>query len=226
MRQIFHLYQERFAKLFSGVKDFHLEMERQRKGNQGHGIDHDVLVAGYVILIQGKKTRVTEMAWVAAMIHSIDRLAGVETESILKRLLGLLPVGYFTEIEIGTILQAVREHSGPNREQDSEVKIVLQDADRLANIGACLIIRSGQLYPHIPAVEVQYLSGNPESTFRQPRSCRDDIAFSLEWESGAKFGLRTHTAKLLGKPYFDFLRLFLATIKRQYEETGLEGLEI
>jgi len=61
--------------------------------------------------------------------------------------------------------------------------VALKDADRLANIGPNIFIRSGQFYPLLPPFDPRHIDEfDPQSTYRSPRNVLDDIRYCLEWE--------------------------------------------
>lgn len=216
------------ARLETTCREFLEAIERVREGgkpNFAHGPDHDQLVAGYAVLIAGHDRKLVKKAWAAARVHSVDRMLGKKgnTRAVVSRLLRLLPKT-FTRRDRSEILLAVMRHSGPNQPEDNWVQVVLQDADRLANLGPALIIRAGQHYPNIPTLELGFLDpevSNPSGTFKLPASCRDDVRNSLDFENNPRFWLRTPVGRALGRKYFAYLRQFLAMIRDQYAEVGL-----
>jgi len=216
----------RFTGFFNRCITFHFELERGGKGHKGHGLDHDLLVAQYAVLI-AEDERTADKAWVAALVHSYDRFFDgtlSDTATEIDKALSYLPKGAFTADEIEEIRQAVLAHDRSNLPDDSPTKITLQDADRLSSAGPIVYIRSGQFNPTIPAIELGYtgLDRAPGSTYKAPRSCKDDLIGCLEWETDPKFGLRLPKAKEMGKKYFDFMRQFFSLLEGQFVETGLD----
>jgi hypothetical protein len=193
--------------------------------HRGHGLlDHDLLVAQYCLLIAPDEGT-GELAWLAAILHSFDRAFGPRCGAELKKAVAFLE-GEVGNDEIELILGAVRKHSGKNGHEDDLVLMTLQDADRLANIGPTWIIRMGQHWADLPAMEIEHLQEkNPASTYKQPSSCLDQLRHVLEdWpdaDTCPGFGMRLPKAKELSRKYFDFFRQFLALTQMQYSEAGL-----
>lgn len=193
------------------------------------------MVAQYCILIAPDK-RSGDLAWIAALLHSFDHLFAegadpfippeeqekeVALERMMQMYLSLLPESV-SDDEQRLIVDASLTHKSANSADDSDVKITLQDADRLANIGALVIVRGAQYHPSIPAAELDYLDRpNPASTYRDPQSVMDNIRDCLDWEDNPKFGLRLPEAKRTGAKHFAYLRAYFQQIKLQFEEVGL-----
>lgn len=208
-----------YGTLLNAVKEFHDEIVSAGRPNHGHGWDHDTMVAQYALLI-ADEPRVGEMAWVAGLLHSLDRHLQSETatNAQVAEFLVLLPSGSFSTNEQLQIMKAIKEHSKRNSDEDGPVTIALKDADRLANIGPINLFRGGQHRPNIPACIPQYLDRmHPRSTFREPACCLDGTRYNLEWEEM----LRLPKAKVLGKPYFEYYREFHKLAIHQMEEIGL-----
>ncbi|MCX6785015.1 MAG: hypothetical protein NTV81_03755, partial [Candidatus Komeilibacteria bacterium] len=188
--------------------------------------DHDLVVAQYALMIAPDE-RTGTMAWVAGLVHSFDRFVkrALLLDTQLDEYLSLLPEGEFSTDEIAAIKEAIKNHAGPNGPENDLLLMTLQDADRVANVGATVIIRSGQLYNQLPALQPQFVTKfNPGSTYREPKSCLDDLRYIFDWESSEtnpKFGLRLPEARNLAAPHFRFLREFFGIIQCQFEETGL-----
>lgn len=212
----------KFKNFFKAFRQMHLELERTGKGHRGHGMDHDLMVAQYGILIS-PNPRTGEMAWIAGLLHSMDRFYSKDKyRKKLTKVMSLLPRNYFTKNELLEILDAIENHGGPNKSGDCLTKVVLQDADRLANLGPQSIIRAGQFFPDIPACELDFLEiKNPKSTYKKPTSVIENIRDMGDWESDPQFGLRLPKAKEIGKKYFDYFREFIKANKSQFKEVGI-----
>lgn len=215
--------------LFDAMTSMHEQLAVGGQGHQGHGIDHDLLVMGYALRIAPTK-ELAELAWIAASLHSLDRHFGEQAEKEISRLLELTSLN---NEKRQTILTAVMRHDKKNAADDSMVQILLQDADRLANINPSVLIRSGQFRPTIPALEIseQALSPAPVpgESYQNPPSCIRDISKCLEWwpEHCEKYGvpktfcIRTKAALRLAVPHFRALVKCFTGIRRVFNETGL-----
>lgn len=229
MPRAFQDYRTLFADLYESVGRMHVMSPNQHRG---HGLDHDVTVAQTAVLVAPDE-KTADKAWVAAMIHSTDRLVEpAQLEPTLQMYAGKL-VHFFGPAEVTEILTAVKRHDKFNERDDSLTQQVLMDADRLVNLQPLLIVRAGQHYAHVPAIEVEHIGkenpngrSNPASTFREPRNVLDDIRGSLEWESDPKFCLRLPEAKRRGAEYFQYLRDFIEKAETPYRELGLVGIEL
>ncbi len=231
---------EKYTTFYRRFHSLHKGAIEEGSGHRGHGPDHDMLVAGYCLLIAGDDHRLAEMAWVAAHLHSFDRFAGDGAEELIDELLShttrQLPrdpenegweelPGRLPHEDILLVKTAVMRHDKPNADDDSMVQIVLQDADRLANLMPYVIARSGQFQPDIPVVEIGHtgFDRHPESTYKSPRSIHDDLLGCLEWhpDSGTKFAIRTPKAREIGGELFAFLRDWFAISDRHMKMAGL-----
>lgn len=216
----------------------HAKLVKDGLGHRGHGPDHDMLVAGYCLRIAVNDHRLAEMAWVASHLHSIDRACGEGAEAIIDMMLSsarsynddshpMNPVEFsgLDDVEIAEVKLAVMRHDKPNADDDSQVQIVLQDADRLANVMPYIIARSGQFYADRPVVEIGYtgFDKHPESTYKSPRSVHDDLLGSLEWhpDSGTKFAIRTQAAREIGEELFLFLRGWFELSHKHMQMAGI-----
>lgn len=207
----------------------HEKLANEGKGHQGHGLDHDLLVMGYTLRIAPTK-ELAELAWIAASLHSLDRHFGEQAESNISK---LLEVTSLDPEKKQTILTAVMRHDKKNDEDDSVVQILLQDADRLANINPSVLIRSGQFRPGIPALEINEKALSPApvpgESYQNPPSCLRDISKCLEWcpahceryDIPKMFCIRTKAALKIAMPYFRTLEKCFKDIKRVFVETGL-----
>jgi len=212
-QEIFVIKRAKFVALYNRIEKIH----SQTKDTRGHGFDHDLMVAQYATIIS-EDERVGEMAWVAGLMHSLDRhFPHDETEIILEECINLVS-SQFTVCEIEEIRMAVHNHSKKNDPTDGPVTVALKDADRLANIGAINLIRNGQHHPDIPACIPESLGGlHPDSTFKKPMNCYDATFHNLEWEAM----IRLPRAREITKKYFDFIRKFQTLVVEQFREVGL-----
>lgn len=219
MKDTYGIFYEAFVQM-------HKDLVANGGGHAGHGVDHDLMVASYCLII-AEDEKVSKMAWVAGLLHSIDRFFGVMSEVMINFMLNIVS-NDFDELELAEIKTAILRHDKPNALDDSLTQIILQDADRLANLGPIALIRSGQCHPTLPAIELEAtgVGWAKGSTYKIPLSCKDELLGHLEWETGPRFGLRTEKAKKIGKKYFDFLREFFELTNKQFIETGLDKFEI
>ncbi|MSU55025.1 MAG: hypothetical protein EXS46_00620 [Candidatus Taylorbacteria bacterium] len=215
-REIFVRNRAKFAGLFERIKAIHHEIVVAGRDVNGHGFDHDVMVAQYAAMIS-ENERVAEMAWVAGLMHSLDRHFPDSFNAKIEECIVL--VGHlFSVAEIEEIRVADRVHSRLNDPLDGPVTIALKDADRLANVGALNIIRGGQHRPNIPACVMESLGGlNPASTFKRPASCYDATFYNLEWWDM----LRSEKARDLGRADFEYTRAWQRSVEAKFAQVGL-----
>ncbi len=229
----------KYAAFYEQFHLMHAELVVNGLGHRGHGPDHDMLVAGYCLLIAGDDHRLAEMAWVAAHLHSLDRFFGDAHEKVTRGMLdttiGILgydepmiakdPICGIEKEEASVVLDAVLRHGRPNEDDDSSTLVVLKDADRLANVMPYVIARSGQFQPNLPVVELGHtgFDKHPETTYRSPRSIHDDLLGCLEWhpDSGTKFAIRTQKGREIGEELFAFLRDWFALSDKHMKLAGL-----
>ena len=147
MRSVLIQMCEKYRKLVNEVQYIH----RLVAFDGHHGLDHDLMVAQYGYLIAGD-ARTSELAWVAGLMHSIDRLISLiskqDVQTFLDGFINCLPDSISSE-EIELIVEALGEHSKLNDPDDNPVTVALKDADRLANLGFLNLIRGGQQRPNL-----------------------------------------------------------------------------
>lgn len=155
---------------------------------------------------------------IAGMCHNTDRIfPTAQVEKKVRRYI-CFPEIDFADVERDFIVEAVMEHDKLNNSNDNPVTITLKDADRLANVSALLLVRAGQFYHNLPAMDPRYiLEPDPAATYRDPKTVLHDIRCALEWEPW----LRLQKARQLGKPRFALLRSFIDDVQFQIQETGL-----
>jgi hypothetical protein len=215
----FDAYRLLFTVFYQAVRDLHTESPRKHRG---HGLDHDVTVAQLSVIIAPDDAHTADKAWVASLVHSVDRLvAGMTVSSAIRALLSHLPADYFTSYEMEEIFLAALHHNEKNKEGQSLTQQVLMDADRLANLQPTVIIRAGQFQPDIPPFELAYLSGNnPASTYHEPQSIIDDLRTMI---SEYIPQLRMPNARVLGEEYVRALNAYMASVRDVYQRLGLEN---
>jgi hypothetical protein len=207
-----------FPDFYAQVREVH---QNSSGKHRGHGLDHDVTVATLAVRISPDE-KIADAAWIASMLHSIDHLFPNMNyvDSKLGELMNRLPRGYFTHIELKTIMAAVLRHAEMNRDDQSLVQQVLMDADRLANLQLAVIIRAGQYRPTIPALEFDHLDASHSQEYRKPANILDNIRVSMRDYLPQ---LRITKAKIIAVGYVKQLEEFLKNLELQYEEIGLRG---
>lgn len=220
--------QQLFPGLARAVKEAH---EKYGLMASGHDFDHDLRVANYALII-ASDAQTGRLAAAAGFCHSADRilgskvpggLEGSEISTLVESLVReWLEVADLTSDERDEVVSAVLRHEGANKDSDTPIQVALQDADRLANLDADVIIRAGQFQPHLLAVDPIHLENDPGATYRDPRSVLWDVNNCISWtkESGP-YILRLPKARELGAERGTFLQLFVDTIRKQRMETGL-----
>lgn len=189
----------------------------------GHIFDHDLRAGNYALIIAPDE-RTAILGAAAGLCHSVDRLlrknlGDIEVRITLDQWLSNSDLDWRDKEEV---IFVVVNHEGPNKPSDTPVQITLNDADRLANLDADVIIRSGQFHPDIFPVEPYHLENDPQATYHNPRSVLWDIKNSITWtyEEGP-YILRLPKARELGKKRAAFLELYIETIREQRKEAGL-----
>lgn len=224
-------YRDKFKDFFIAVQS---EYKNSINNNKGHGIDHDVTVAQFALIIS-PDDRMADMAWVASMLHSTDRLIGYESledENVLedkiknkvKELISFLPKEYFSKDEESEIFEAVMRHDEKNKEDQKLVQQVLQDADRLANLDLLLAIRCGQFRPNIKAIDFKYIHTiDPNSTFKEPKNNLDALRIIIsEFVPQFRMPLAIDVAKQKEKNLLEYVE----KIKQTYIDLGLDSLDL
>jgi hypothetical protein len=120
------------------------------------------------------------------------------------------------------IVSAVLEHGKANGDQDSKVLIALKDADRVVNLALDLVIRAGQHYHDLPAVDFEHFLDDPDASYQAPKSVLRDIDYALEWtDKKSPHHIRTSLGRKIGESRATVLRNFLLILQRQLKEEGL-----
>ena len=211
---------EIFPDIVKKVRQDHIDKNALIESS--HNFLHALMVAQYAkIIANDENTGIA--AWVAGIIHNTDRL--FSEQKVLERLKYYLETPdssclYFRlhDSDQEDIIEAVLNHSNLNDPNDSPVTITLKDADRLANIGANMPVRSGQHYHNLPDYDPRYVkNSDPEATYRNPKTCLHDIKCALEWKSM----LRLPKAKKLAKPWFKQLQIFIKGFAKQLKDVDL-----
>lgn len=224
MEKSFDTYRKEFSTFYH-----HLEKEGVTS-NKGHGFEHDITVASIAVLIA--EDEVTQrLAWVAAMLHSLDHKLVVEGEDknasyfyskvqgeICKKL-ALLPTGIFQKEDLVIIEDAVLHHGERSPNNRSQTLHVLQEADMLANMSLDVAMRGGQYRPNIPAIELDYIESiNPLSSYSNPQSVFDAIQITIT-EYVPKITLKK--AIVLAEQRKNDLELYVEKVRKAYRDVGL-----
>lgn len=221
--QKFEELRTKHRKFYNAVKRLHDSFTNQR----GHDMYHNVHVAIYGLMVADEAIR--ELVWLAAIPHSLDRIAGDESfETNVRNCLRL--VEGISATDLDTVFDAVMKHGRLNDESDSPVLVALKDADRLANLQLTLVIRAGQHRPNIPACEMRHLrTSNPlcpasdPASHSKPQSVFDDLRYcSANWPRM----MRTDAGERLVEPLVQEIKDFLDKATKQYEELGMDQIEI
>ncbi|MBI4085867.1 MAG: HD domain-containing protein [Candidatus Liptonbacteria bacterium] len=202
--------------------------EKVRASESGHDFEHALMVANYSVRI-ADDARTAKLAWVAGICHNTDHLIerGLVPEHfrkkhtldtlVRKKLIQYLQYTTLNHNDKQLVIEAVMEHRKRNDPRDSKVTVALKDADRLANVGALLCLRSAKELEHLPVLDYIHLFHHPSSSYRHPESVGKDISYSLEW----KKWLRLPKAKKIGAKRFAFLKIFMQDIENQLKESRL-----
>lgn len=224
---IFNELREKHKAFYEAVKKWHSESPCPHRG---HGLDHDVTV-GQISLIIAPDETTGELAWIASLLHSVDRTVekGAKEDSKDKVVELMSHLSEISFLDWDTILKSVLHHSELNNDKQPLVQQVLMDADRLANLMALVVIRAGQMRYDIPAIEFEYVNWpNPASTYLKPLSIMDCQRSLLSTLGAGHVGyieqLRLPKAKELGQKYHAQLLSFIKIIQEQHDELGLSGI--
>lgn len=213
----------RFNHLFTRVT---LVRATSQSAHRGHSSEHDALVAMIATRI-APDLRTAEKAFVAGILHSLDRVAGDAFESVLDECLALLVPGDFTQHESDEIREVVVRHGEHKNAPGtrSPTLITLMDADKLANMQLLAIARAGQFYPDVPVIETEFVGKrNPHSTYHSPTSIIENLWGFVEW--GEPGWLQLPEAKRMGTVLAARMTEFILLAEAPYKEFGIAGYAI
>ncbi len=221
------LRQENWA-FYEEVKRLHTQSPSKRQ--RGHGMEHNVHVALHALDIMQSdyagQERLEKLVFLAAIAHSLDRLFERGADNSFANLVhNCLELTDLNESDKSVVLESVLDHEKKNDEGriDTRVTVILKDADRVANMGAALAIRSGQFRPDIPPYEMAHLrTSNPASTYRDPSSVFEDLRGCFEWIDW----MRTERGYALIVQKAANLRKYLETVADEFEFIGMIRVEI
>ncbi|PIR94643.1 hypothetical protein COT97_00060 [Candidatus Falkowbacteria bacterium CG10_big_fil_rev_8_21_14_0_10_39_11] len=204
----------KYASLINKVRFDHV---RQGFAGGHHDFLHAFMVAEYALMI-AESDEVGVLAWIAGICHNTDHLFPAE---IVHHKVSAYIAGWtaLDKVNAQLVINAVMQHSKLNDPNDDSVTVTLKDADRLANLGPNVIIRSGQHFNELPAFNPLFISEfDPTATYRNPKSVLRDVLSSLEWEDW----IRLPKARELARPYVAFLKQFKALMLHQLQEVRLD----
>lgn len=219
---------ELFPELYRVVKEEH---ERVGLIGDGHDFWHAVRVAQCAIKI-AETPEVGRLAAAAGLCHNADYILRLKNprwwSNPAPDLITLCVQNWLQQEprirdeEYLQIADAVVLHDRQNKYQVGKpVVITLADADRVVNLEADVIIRCGQYYSNLPAVDPVHWLDDPEATYRKPKSVLRDIAYALDWvERGGPVSIRLPKAWGPAISRATFLRSYLETVRRQWKEAG------
>jgi len=222
---------KRISDIFPGLVSA-IKREAATVGSKGtaHDFIHDCTVAGYCLLLDSSERG--QLAAAAALCHSTDRRFPVD--SVRQRLVRvksyLLTASRLDDVARNVVIDAVINHDKPNDPDDSNVLVILKDADRLGNLGLVAALRCAQLHHDLPTFDPRFVSRpDPCATYESPLTVLHDVRSALEWdprEGKGRYCLRLPRAVQLGIPYFDWLKAGLVLIRQQIEETSIRSAPV
>ena len=219
--------QELFPETFDLVTKAHKGIDG------GHDIHHATRVATWaqrIAMNEWGDQCVAKLAGLAGLCHNADRLIehqyghGNAPESATRELLtSWLETSDISVDELEIVLSAVLNHGAKNSANDSRVKKALADADKVVNMALDLIIRSGQLYHDLPALDHVWFVNDPEATYLNPKSSLKDIWYSpAEWvDPSCPFCFCTSLGWRIGEKRAQNLTDYIQTLRAQMEEDGI-----
>lgn len=225
---------ERFPSIVQVVKEKHEEVKLYGAHDINHALRAGQL-AQEIALDEWRDLRLSELAGVGGICHNADRIlqrelnigrAEVPKEKIIDLVRQWLNKAEFdlTPSEKEMIVEVISRHDRKNSEGPSSItveriEIAVTDGDKVVNLDLDLIIRSGQHYHDLPAVDFVHFLDDPKATYRNPGSSLRDIAYSLDWvDPKSSFCIRTRLGMKLGEERATTLGAFFDTLKKQLEE--------
>ncbi len=174
---------------------------------------------------------IAKLAGIAGIVHNADRIIQAQKDigrrDVSREDVAALVKKWIAndlqETDVVTILDAVLGHDGKNADEDSLVKIALQDGDRVVNLDVDLLPRSRQYYNDLPVVDYEHLLDDPKATYRKPRSVLKDIHYALDWvEPASGVCVRTKLGIEMARKRAEVIRFFFSALKEQLREEGFE----
>ncbi|MDO8582371.1 MAG: HD domain-containing protein [bacterium] len=208
----------------------------------GHPFDHTLQV-GQVAGLIAEDADTLRLAGAAGLCHNADRLlqrhadaekvfdaeshVGAKTvaekDSAALATKWLEGSGEFTPDEIERIVSAVLQHNRPNAEDDDDVLIALQDADRIVCSMADTVMHTAQFWSRLPAIDPQWLTHDPDAhSYKNPKSVLKNLTCRYDWiDPASKFCVRLPKAKVLMERHIAFIRSYCEEIEKQRTAIGL-----
>jgi hypothetical protein len=230
-----------YPSLAMEVRDMH---KRVGLTASGHDADHDFEVGQLALRVSWSiDQQAAILAGVAGLLHTSDRVLeaslglGKETISVVPsesvRSFVLERLGRHTNINdeasIDRVVEAVVHHgSKPNESGDDLTLVALADADRLANMGASLPIRSGQHNAHLRllnpiTIQDDLSTRTTREKYNNPDSVLWDIQNAINWyrNPDGPYALRLPLSLEIGRTKAEFLEVYIQKI---IEERAFVGL--
>jgi hypothetical protein len=203
----------------------------------GHGHDylHALRVGAMAYRIGSNHLRNQEgarMAAYAGLCHNADRVlqrlhnlghAKPTSDAIRRLVLRWLGKNWAAHPEVSEfIAKAVIVHDGINDRDDADIVVVLKDADRCVNLALDIVMRSGQFYPDLCAVDHEHFDIDPKAKYNKPRSVLKDIAYCLDWiDPESPVCVRTDLGRQIAKERALVLRDYIGNLRGQLVEEGV-----
>ncbi len=218
-----------FPDIAARVQETYAKLKKDEKQINHHDFAHAKRVGEIARKVAGdewKDEHLSHLSGIAGLVHNADRTIqaekgigrrDVQREDVIARVKEWI-ANDLEETDVQTVVEAVLGHDGKNSDQDSKVKVALQDGDRIVNLDIDLFPRSGQFYSDLPVIDYDHFLDDPEATYRNPKTVLRDMSYSLDWvkpESGVcvrtKLGLEMAQRRAaIFKVFFDALKLQLA----------------
>ncbi len=187
-------------------------------------------MARMIALSEGQDEHTATLAAFAGLSHNADRILqkqkGIGRKQVDPQEIRALICSWIAHIlgeeDSDTVTNAVLGHDGKNSAEDSPVLVALMDGDRVVNLDADLVIRSGQFFPNLPPVDYRQWLGDETANYRDPKTVLFDISLSLEWvDPQSPYCVRTQLGKTESERRAAFLRSFIETVRQQLESEGV-----
>lgn len=177
---------------------------------------------------------------IAAWLHDIGRLQEVRArkrgervyhaEESAKKVPGIL---FCFKAELGgegirAIQSAVACHSSPNDDHESQLAVILKDADKLEGLGAVGLPRVFAFFSELPIYNSQtpfdYGETSEEHLRHSGKSTQIQALFrNMEWFADPRFWIRTETGVKLAAPRIKLMTEFLYQFA---DELGISRKEV
>ena len=224
---MFEQIREGFRPFYDLVKGFHEANPSTRQ--RGHGMEHNVHVAlhGMDIVVEdfAADPFMMDAIFLASIGHSLDRLVERGDDNGFAGLVAtcLETVDHPNPAMKVNVKNAILEHGKKNDPNDGMLTVILKDADRVANIGAALAIRSGQFYSGLPPYEMAYLrTVNPAHTYHDPASVLEDLRECFVWGDW----MRTRRGQQMFNLKSANLQDYLFKVAAEFEMIGMDTVTI